>query len=132
VSLRWLWALAWLCAGCQRAAPAADQAPSAAVVSAAPAAAKKTATPEEEARFQGKTLEEMPLLLGPLPAGKASAEREQRLQELLSGQTPAERLPLHDTNAAPYDAELYLKLTSEPDAPARQGRVTPRGLSGVP
>lgn len=73
-------------------------------------------TPEEEAAFQGNKPEEVPLLLGPAPAGADSAEREQRLKELLSGQTPVERLPLVAVaRDVGYDSDLYDSLTTELD-----------------
>jgi hypothetical protein len=73
-------------------------------------------TPEEEAQFQGHKPEEVPLLLGPAPASVGSAEHEQRLKELLSGQTPAERLPLVATASdVAYDVGLYDSLTTELD-----------------
>lgn len=73
-------------------------------------------TPEEEAAFQGTKPEEMPLLVGPAPPAAASAEREQRLKELLSGQTPVERLPhVAVARDVGYDADLYHSLTTELD-----------------
>jgi hypothetical protein len=73
-------------------------------------------TPEEQARFLDKKPEEMLFLLGPAPAGISSAEREQALKELLSGQTPAERLPLCATDRdAAYDPAQYASLTTELD-----------------
>jgi len=73
-------------------------------------------TPEEEAAFQGHKPEEVPLLLGPVPASASAAEREQRLKELLSGQTPVERLPLVAVaRDVGYDSDLYDSLTTELD-----------------
>lgn len=73
-------------------------------------------SPEEEAAFQGQKPEQMPLLLGPAPASAGAAEREQRLKELLSGQTPVERLPLVAVTAdVGYDSNLYYSLTTELD-----------------
>lgn len=115
MSPRWLLPLL-LFIGCQRAAPAANEkGPSASVATVAKSAPQPPQTPEEEARFRGETPEDVPLALGPSPAGAPLADREQRLTELLTGQTPAERLPLHDTDPdAPYDFQLYDRLTTEP------------------
>jgi hypothetical protein len=77
-------------------------------------------TPEEEAQFQGNKPEEVPLLLGPAPANAALGEREQRLRELLSGQTPVERLPLVAAAAdVGYEPGLYDSLTTEVETPPR-------------
>ncbi len=58
-------------------------------------------------------------MLGPAPASVSSAEHEQRLKELLSGQTPAERLPLVATATdVGHDPELYDSLTTELGRPS--------------
>ncbi len=115
-----LWLVVLGCAGCQRGSSAAGGAPSSSAATSttgsAPSSTKKPMTPEEEARFLGKKPEEMPLLLGPAPAAPGATGREQRLKELLSGQTPAERLPLVATESeGSYDPELYRSLTTEID-----------------
>ena len=116
--------LAWGFVACQRGASPASGGPvasaGASTTTAAPAptgsSLKKPMTPEEEAQFQGNKPDEVPLLLGPAPATVGPAEHEQRLKELLSGQTPAERLPLVATASdVAYDVELYDSLTTELD-----------------
>jgi hypothetical protein len=59
-----------------------------------------------------------------LPRSATALEREQHLTELLSGRAAAAGLPLHHTSPeAAYDSNLYLELTTEPDArPPARGR----------
>ena len=70
-------------------------------------------TPDAKAEFLGKTPEEMPLLLGPGPAGMSASERDRHLTDLLSGKNPSERLPLVDTPPdVPHDPDLHARLTT--------------------
>lgn len=108
------------CASCRRGSSASSGSPlpsaAASTSGLAKSVAKKSMTPEEEAAFQGHKPEEVPLVLGPAPGRASVAEREQRLKELLSGQTPVERLPLVAVaRDVGYDSDLYDSLTTELD-----------------
>jgi len=121
-----------LCAGCRRSSVASNGAPerpSGEPTSPTPAPAQVAASP-------AKTGEEVPLLLGPGPAGVSATERERRLQELLSGQIRSERLPLVDTAPdVPYDPGLHARLTTiSIERPVSRAEVSfglPKRLSGT-